>query len=166
VLFWAKNFADFTCLQELLQSAGRNDLVPTRPKLTVEPLTWWDLARTELGLEDSLSLNLGNVYELLFPERPELYENKHRASSDVCMTIELIEFISGKSVVSRKRGRSRINFLADRDLNKIVMLSMDQETTGKAMRKAIGTTTRKMSGTATWKVNAIVILEIELPGIP
>lgn len=68
-------------------------------------MTWWDLARTELGLEESLSLNLGNVYESLFPEIPELYENRHRAGADVCMTIELIEFYFRKVRCQPQKGK-------------------------------------------------------------
>ena len=73
--------------------------------MTAEPLTWWELTRDRLGLESYLSLKLGNLYKLLFPERLELYESMHQAGPDVLMTIELIEFYFRKVRGQLQRGK-------------------------------------------------------------
>ncbi|KAL7784056.1 hypothetical protein V8C37DRAFT_413544 [Trichoderma ceciliae] len=91
VLFWSPSFVDFESLTEILQLAQRDDLIPPRPRMTAQPLTWWRFARKELGLEGNLMLQLGEVHKSLFPES-KLNGHWHQAGADVRMTLDLINF--------------------------------------------------------------------------
>ena len=59
--------------------------------MAAQPLTWWRFARKELGLEGNLSLQLGEVHKLLFPES-KLHGRWRQAGADVLMTFDLINF--------------------------------------------------------------------------
>jgi hypothetical protein len=82
---------DYNCLTHGLKKAGREDLLPPKPKWLERPLAWWMAVRHRLALGSSdLSLALGNLYGLIFPEDPCLLHRWHNAGADVHMTIRLI----------------------------------------------------------------------------
>ena len=66
-------------------------MIPPRPRMAAQPLTWWRFARKEFGLEGNLSLQLGEVHKLLFPES-KLHGRWHQAGADVLMAFDLINF--------------------------------------------------------------------------
>jgi hypothetical protein len=74
-----------------LKKAGREDLLPPKPKWSEPPLAWWTAAGHRLALGSSdLSLALGNLYGLIFPEDPCLLYRSQNAGADVHMIIRLI----------------------------------------------------------------------------
>jgi hypothetical protein len=66
------------------------------PRLTPwpeRPIAWFCALRQELRLQPSdLSLSLGSLHHLIFPEKEDLFAQWHNAGPDVIMTIQLIEF--------------------------------------------------------------------------
>jgi hypothetical protein len=79
-------------------------LIPPRPRIAAQPLSWWNLARKELGLECNLSLKLGEVHKLLFPES-KLHGLWHQAGADVLMTLDMINFYFRKILDQPQKGK-------------------------------------------------------------
>ncbi|RFU31820.1 hypothetical protein B7463_g4524, partial [Scytalidium lignicola] len=83
---------DYLCLSYGLEAAGREDLLPPRPKWSQRPLAWWPAARSHFGFNRGhISLALGMLYKLVFGSYSDIANQWHHAGADVQMTIRLIE---------------------------------------------------------------------------
>lgn len=89
---WSHSNFDWRGLYTGLASVGFEQLLPPEPSEKYRPLLWWRKIRNALGLHE-LSLNQGNLFEILYPEDTELLSQAHYAGPDVRMLRKILQYL-------------------------------------------------------------------------
>ena len=92
LLDWSTGGHDYKGMHVGLESVGKAHLLPPMSRWESSPLSWWRIVRKTYNCPN-LSLSLGNIFSILFPDHLELLSRAHWADADVKMTVKVIQYL-------------------------------------------------------------------------